>query len=41
VHRLDVEAYNRMVACGALDGQKVELLGGVLVDVSARSPGGV
>jgi len=38
VHRLDVETYNRMVASGALDDERVELLDGVLVDVSPASP---
>jgi Uma2 family endonuclease len=38
LHRLDVETYNRMVDCGALDGQPVELLEGVLVEVSPPSP---
>jgi Uma2 family endonuclease len=38
VHRLDVETYNRMVASGALEDQRVELLDGVLVDMSPHSP---
>ena len=38
VHRLDVGTYNRMVATGALDGQPVELLDGILVEVSPTSP---
>ena len=38
VHRIDVETYDRMVASGALEGQRVELLEGVLVDVSPISP---
>src|SRR6185312_16653420 len=38
LHRLDVETYNRMVDCGVLDGQPVELLEGVLVEVSPPSP---
>jgi Uma2 family endonuclease len=37
VHRIDVETYDRMVASGALEGQKVELLEGVLVEVSPQS----
>jgi Uma2 family endonuclease len=38
LHRLDLETYNRIVACGALEGQHVELLDGVLVEMSPRSP---
>jgi len=38
VHRLDVETYERIVASGALEGRKLELLEGVLVDVSRHSP---
>lgn len=26
LHRIDVETYNRMVACGALEGRRVELI---------------
>jgi Uma2 family endonuclease len=37
LHRIDVETYDRMVASGALEGQKVELLEGVLVEVSPQS----
>jgi Uma2 family endonuclease len=33
IHRLDVEAYNRMVSSGALEGEPVELLEGLLVEV--------
>jgi len=39
VHRLDVETYGRMVASGALDGERFELLEGWLVDMSPHSPG--
>jgi Uma2 family endonuclease len=38
IHRLDLETYERMVASGALDGQPVELLDGLLVDVSPHGP---
>jgi Uma2 family endonuclease len=38
VHRLDLDTYNRMVACGALEGQRVELLEGAIVDMSPKSP---
>lgn len=38
IHRLDVEAYNRIVASGALDGQRVELLQGLIVEMSPKSP---
>lgn len=38
VHRLDIETYARMVASGALDGQPIELLDGVLVEVSPPTP---
>jgi Uma2 family endonuclease len=33
IHRLDLEAYNRMVSSGALEGEPVELLEGLLVEV--------
>jgi Uma2 family endonuclease len=33
IHRLDVETYGRMVDSGALEGQPVELLEGLLVEV--------
>ncbi|HEY1688403.1 MAG TPA: Uma2 family endonuclease [Solirubrobacteraceae bacterium] len=39
IHRLDLATYNRMVASGALDGERVELLDGVIVDMSPHSPG--
>jgi Uma2 family endonuclease len=38
IHRLDVETYNRMVDSGALEGQPVELLDGLLVEMSPHSP---
>jgi Uma2 family endonuclease len=38
VHRLDLDTYNRIVASGALDGQRVELLDGAIVDMSPKSP---
>jgi Uma2 family endonuclease len=39
IHRLDVDAYDQMVASGALDGEPVELLDGMLVEVmSPQSP---
>jgi Uma2 family endonuclease len=38
IHRLDVQTYNRMVSCGALDGQRVELLEGLIVEMSPLSP---
>lgn len=38
VHRLDLETYERMVASGALEDDRVELLEGVIVDMSPQSP---
>jgi Uma2 family endonuclease len=38
IHRLDVDTYNRMVASGALEGQRVELLEGLIVEMSPKSP---
>ncbi|HUB74208.1 MAG TPA: Uma2 family endonuclease [Solirubrobacteraceae bacterium] len=38
IHRLDVDTYNKIVASGALEGQRVELLDGVLVEMSPHSP---
>lgn len=38
LHHLDVETYNRIVASGALEGQRVELLDGVLVEMGPQSP---
>jgi Uma2 family endonuclease len=36
IHRLDVETYGRMVASGALEGEPVELLEGLLVEMSPQ-----
>ena len=36
VHRLSTAEYDRMVAAGVLDGLKVELLDGLLVDVTPQ-----
>lgn len=38
LHRLDVETYDRMVECGALEGQRVELLEGLIVEMTPISP---
>jgi hypothetical protein len=39
IHRLDVGTYDQMVASGALEGEPVELLEGLLVEVmSPQSP---
>jgi Uma2 family endonuclease len=38
IHRLDVDTYNRMVESGALEGQRVELLEGLIVEMSPLSP---
>jgi Uma2 family endonuclease len=38
LYRLDVDTYDRIVESGALDGRRVELLDGVLVEVSPQSP---
>jgi Uma2 family endonuclease len=38
IHRLDVDAYDRVVASGALEGEHVELLDGLVVDMSPQSP---
>jgi Uma2 family endonuclease len=38
IHRLDVETYGRMVASGALEGEPVELLEGLLVEMSPQGP---
>ncbi len=37
VHRLDAEAYGRIVDSGALDEQHVELLDGIIIAMSPRS----
>lgn len=38
LHHIDVETYDRIVASGALDGRRVELLAGQVVDMSPKSP---
>jgi Uma2 family endonuclease len=38
VHHFDAHVYGRMVASGALDGEPVELLDGVLCEMSPQSP---
>lgn len=38
IHRIDVETYDRMVAAGTLEGANVELLEGVLTEMSPQSP---
>jgi Uma2 family endonuclease len=38
LHHLDVETYNQIVASGALEGRRVELLDGVLAQMSPQSP---
>jgi len=39
IHRLDIETYDQMVASGALEGEPVELLEGLLVEtMSPQSP---
>lgn len=38
LHRLDIATYGRMVDSGALDGVPVELLEGLLVEVSPQGP---
>lgn len=38
VHRLDLETYDQMVESGALEDQRVELLEGLIVDMSPQSP---
>lgn len=37
IHRLDLDAYNQIVASGALEGQRVELLEGLFVEMSPQS----
>lgn len=37
-HRLDVQSYNEIVASGALEGRRVELLHGAIVEMSPRTP---
>lgn len=38
LHRLDVDTYDRIVASGALEGRRVELLDGLIVEMSPHSP---
>lgn len=38
LHRLDAQSFARIVETGALDDQRVELLDGLLVDLSPHSP---
>jgi Uma2 family endonuclease len=38
LHRLDVETYNRIVDSGALEGAHVELLDGLVVEMSPQGP---
>jgi Uma2 family endonuclease len=38
VHRIDADVYGRMVVSGALDGEPVELLDGVLCKMSPQGP---
>ena len=38
VHRLDAEHYGRIVASGALDEERVELIDGIIVEMSPQSP---
>lgn len=38
VHRLDLDTYDQMVESGALEGERVELLQGLIVDMSPQSP---
>jgi Uma2 family endonuclease len=39
VHRLSMDEYEEMVRCGALEGMRVELIDGYLLDMHAKSPG--
>jgi Uma2 family endonuclease len=38
VHRLDARSYGRIVEAGALDDQRLELLDGLLIEMSPNSP---
>jgi Uma2 family endonuclease len=38
IHRLDAQTYGQMVESGALDGEPVELIEGLLVEMSPQSP---
>ncbi len=37
IHRLDLETYNKIVASGALEGERIELLEGLVVEMSPQS----
>lgn len=37
IHQFDLDTYNQIVACGALEGQRVELLDGLFVQMSPQS----
>lgn len=37
IHRLDLDTYNQIVASGALEGRRVELLEGLFVEMSPQS----
>lgn len=37
-HRLDADRYSRIVESGALDGQRVELIDGIILEMSPQSP---
>jgi Uma2 family endonuclease len=38
VHAIDSDTYDRIVEAGLLDGQRVELIDGVITDMSPQSP---
>jgi Uma2 family endonuclease len=38
IHRLDTDAYNRIVASGALEEEQIELLDGLVVEMSPQGP---
>lgn len=38
VHLIDADTYSRMVDAGLLEGQRVELLDGIIADMSPQSP---
>lgn len=38
IHRYSVDEYEQLVATGTFDGQRVELLDGLILDMSPRSP---
>jgi len=37
-HRIDARLYDQIVACGALDDARVELIDGIIVEMSPHSP---